>query len=107
MVREERMKVEDTGSRGEKARESLLLFLEESTIAVEYHPIILEYLNHIFMLDNSNLINGSGDSLLANDATSFNVLTRTLRVSKKRTLRGIFRLILFAIALILASCLPQ
>jgi polysaccharide biosynthesis PFTS motif protein len=107
MVREERMKVEDTGSRGEKARESLLLFLEESTIAVEYHPIILEYLNHIFMLENSNLINGSGDSLHANDATSFNILTRTLRVSKKRTLRGIFRLILFAIALILASCLPQ
>jgi hypothetical protein len=80
--------------------DSLFSMLEKSGMGTEYRPIILESLLSVFKLELNKLESKENGVILAADGTSFDTSTGTLRVSRKRVLRGIVRVAFFMVALI-------
>jgi hypothetical protein len=101
------MRVDGTDDKKRKIEESLFSMLEKSGVGIEFRPIIFEFLLHLFRVESRDYRNNKSEFIYSTDQTSFDISTGALRASRKRVLRGIWRLSLFMVALIMAASLPR
>jgi hypothetical protein len=81
--------------------------LKKSNVALEYKPILFESFLSLFKLDSSTHLSDMSPVIHSPDNSTFCFSTGTLKLSRKRAFRGLYRSTLFILIMTMATFLPK